>query len=257
MGNADTPDILGKKIFFLYPSTLIQNEVMAALVEQEFEVYAVKNHANLRRVLKQFPNSLVFVNIDDQLPEKECEAWIRGVMSDPATAEVGIGVLSSSANEAVQRKYLLSIKVICGYTVVKTDITGALKQLLEILKAVDARGRRKYVRTTSENEALSTINIPHDGDYIKGVIKDISAVGLSCVFSRDPGLEKNSLCHDVQIKLQSMILKIEGIVFGSRMEGETKIYVLLFTQRTDPDARSRIRKYVQLSLQGKMDALLK
>jgi hypothetical protein len=257
MSGAVPPDILGKKIFFLYPSAIIQNEVMAALVEQEFEVYAVRDHAGLRRVLKQFPDSLVFVNIDDQLPEKECEAWIRGVMNDSATTAVRIGVLSSSANEALQRKYLIAVKVRCGYTVVKTDITGALKQLLEILKSVDARGRRKYVRTTSENETLCTINIPHDGDYIKGVIKDISAVGLSCVFSRDPGLEKNSLCHDVQIKLQSMILKIEGIVFGSRMEGGAKIYVLLFTQRTDPDVRSRIRKYVQSSLQGKMDALLK
>jgi hypothetical protein len=257
MNSAVPPDALGKKIFFLYPSTIIQNGVMAALTEQEYEVYAVQNHAGLRRILKQFPDSLVFVYIDGQLPEKECEFWIRGVMGDPATAGVGIGVLSSVANAAVERKYLTSVKVQCGFIVVKTDITGALRQLLEILKSLKARGHKKYIRTTSENEALNTINILHDGDYIKGVIKDISAAGLSCVFARDPGFEKNSLFHDIQIKLQSMILKTDGIVFGSRMEGNTKIHVLLFTQRTNPDVRSRIRKYVQASLQRKMDALLK
>jgi hypothetical protein len=250
-------DLLGKKLFFLYPSTIIQNEVMFELVEQEFEVYAIRDHVNFRKVLKQFPDSLVFINIDEQLAEKDWEAWVRGVMGDPATAEAGIGILSTTANEVLQRKYITTVGIRCGYTLIKSDITKAVKQLLEILKAVDARGRRKYVRATSENEALTTINLPHDGSYIKGVIKDISAVGLSCTFTVDPGFEKNSLCHDVQIKLQSMILKTEGIVFGSRMDGNTKIYVLLFTQRIDPDVRTRIRKFIQSTLQNKIDALLK
>ena len=36
-----------------------------------------------------------------------------------------------------------------------------------------------------------------------------------------------------------------------------KIYVVLFTQRIDPDVRTRIRKYIQQNLQVKMDTELK
>jgi hypothetical protein len=78
-------------------------------------------------------------------------------------------------------------------------------------------------------------------------------VGVSCAFEQDPELTKNALFKDIQVRLQTMLLKVEAIVFGSRMDGNEKIYVLLFTQRINPDVRTKIRKYIQLNLQSKMD----
>jgi hypothetical protein len=253
----DNSEILGKKIFFLYPSAIIQNEIAADLTQQEYEVYLVKNHLALHRVLKQFSDSMVFVNIDDGISEKEWEAWIRGVMSDPATASVGIGILSAAANETLQRKYITSVQVKCGYTVIKPDISKAIVQLMEFLTHFNARGRRKYIRVSTDAEAQATINIPFNNQYIRGTIKDISVAGLSCILDHDPEFKKNTLCKDIQIRLQSMILKIEGIIFGFRMDGNARVNILLFTQRIDPDVKAKIRKYMQSILQEKMDALLK
>ena len=70
-------------------------------------------------------------------------------------------------------------------------------------------------------------------------------------------MAKNTLFQNIQIKLQSMLLKVEGIVFGARMDGPSKIYVILFTKRIDPEIRTKIRKYIQQNLQTKMDAELK
>ncbi|MDR1948934.1 MAG: PilZ domain-containing protein [Spirochaetaceae bacterium] len=255
--NDGNSEILGKKIFFLYPSAIIQNEIASDLTQQEYEIYIVRDHTNLRRVLRTYPDSFVFVNIDDRFPEKDCEAWIRGIMKDPVTASVVIGILSAAANDNLQRKYINSVGIRGGYTVIKSDISKAIIHLMEVLKAFDARGRRKYIRATIENEAQATLNVPFNSQYIKGVVKDISVAGLSCAFDTDPRFEKNTLCKDIQIRLQSTILKTEGIIFGSRMDGLAKIYVLLFTQRIDPDARTKIRKYIQALLQSRMDALLK
>jgi hypothetical protein len=250
----DDSDLLGRKIFFLYPSAIMKNDVAGELIQQEYEVYIAKDHQTLRRALKRYSNSVVLVNIDDRMSESDWEVWVKDVMADPATSKVQIGILSANEDEVLQRKYINTVKVHCGYTIIKSDVRPAVKQLLDILKAVNAKGRRKYVRATSENEALTTLNLPHNGKYVKGIIKDISVVGLSCFFSEeDPELEKNSLCSDIQIKLQSMLLKAEGIVFGSRMDGLQKIYVILFTQRIDPDIRTKIRKYVQANIQAKMD----
>jgi hypothetical protein len=251
---ANSVEVLGKKIFFLYPSGLIQNELAEELIQQEFEVYIVKDHERLRKMLKKYPESVVLVNITDQLPENECEAWIRGIMGGSETSKVDIGVLSSVADEDLQRKYLNVLKVSCGFIPVKSsDIQKAIRQLLEALKTAKARGLRKYIRATSENEALTAINLPINGRFVNGTIKDISTMGLSCTFEEDPELGKNTLCQDVQVKLQTMILKVEGIIFGSREEEGVKIYVLVFTQRTDPAVRTKIRKYVQSTLQNKMD----
>jgi hypothetical protein len=145
----------------------------------------------------------------------------------------------------------------CGYTFInKADILKSIKQIYSTLLKVDARGQRKYLRAASENESLTTINIPHNGRFLNGVIKDISAGGLSCAFQEDPGLEKNFICHDMQIKLQTVLLKTEATVFGVRMDRQTKIYVFLFTPRIDPDVRIKIRMYIQSIMQAKMDTLL-
>jgi hypothetical protein len=258
MNGANSPsDLLGKKIFFLYPSAVIQNEVAAELIQQEYEVYTVRDHAALRKILKRYPDSIVFADIDEGMSEKDWEAWIRGVLSDAEISRVGIGILSVNNDEVLQRKYINSVKVQCGYTVLKSDLKNSIHQVLEILKAVDAKGRRKYLRATTEQENLTTINLPLNGTFVNGTVKDISVVGLSCAFAEDPGLTKNTLFQNIQVKLQTMLLKVEGIVFGSRMDGASRVYVVLFTKRVDPDTRTKIRKYIQQNLQAKMDAELK
>jgi hypothetical protein len=258
MSNAGSAsDLLGKKIFFLHPSAVVQNEIVAELIQQEYEVYNVKDHKALRKILAKYSDSIVFADIDEGMPEKDWESWIRGLMNAPETQSVSVGILSANDDEGLQRKYVNMVKVQCGYTVLKSDLNNSIKQILENLKAVDAKGRRKYIRATTDNESQTTMNLPVNGTFVNGVVKDISVVGLSCAFQQDPELVKNALFKDIQVKLQSQILKAEGIVFGSRMDGGAKIYVILFTQRIDPDVRTRIRKYIQQNLQNKMDSELK
>ena len=242
----------------MHPSALIQNEIAEELSQQEFEVYIIRDHIALRKVLKRYPDSIVFVYIDDRLPEKEWEAWIRGVMTDPETAGIAIGVLSSTADETLQRKYVNSIKVQCGFVLVKpTNVPKIVQRFFEILSVLDAKGRRKYIRAITEGEAFTSLNMFIEGEFVTGNIMDISSVGLSCVFPEEIDLPKNAYFNDIQLKLRSVLLKVEGIVFGSRMSNGQKAYVFLFTQRIDPDAKTRIRKYIQSMLQEKMNEELK
>jgi hypothetical protein len=262
MGNAIsstvTASLTGKKVFFLNTPPFFQNEIGIELIHLEFEIYYTNAHTNLKRALKKYPESIVFVNLDALLSEKEWETWIRRILADPSTASAEFGVLADMYSEQLEKKYTEILKLPCKYTVVsKADPQRTLKRLNNLLLAVEARGRRKYVRAASENNAQMTVNIPHYNFFIKGVIKDISSVGISCVFQSDPELEKNALCKDMQLRLQSTLLKTEGIVFGFRVDGLQKIYVFLFTQRVDPDARAKIRVFIHQTLQERMDKLLK
>jgi hypothetical protein len=257
MDQENSVEILGKKIFFLYPAALVQNEVVEELIQEEYEVYTVRDEGKLRKILAKYPDSVVLVNINEQLPEEKWEAWIRDLMSDPATARVAVGILAPGGDENVKRKYVNAIKAPCGYIQVKADSRTLVRQVVAALKAANAKGLRKHIRAAPDNEAMTSINLPLNNDYVKGTIRDISAAGLSCVFDEDPGLEKNSLCQNVQIKLQSMLLKIEGIVFGFRIDGDAKIYVIVFTQRTDPAVRTKIRIYAHNVLQARLDSEFK
>jgi len=250
-------ELVGKKIFFLYPTVSVQNRIITELVQQEYEVYIAKDKDKLKKALTKHPDSIVFVDINEQMAEGEWDIWITGVMEAPDTKTVSIGVVTTNDDEQVMRKFLLALKVPCGYTVVSHDTQKTITQLMAILQTANAKGRRKYIRAIMERgETNTTINLPVNGGFVNGVIKDISVVGISCTLDGNPEISKNSLFKNIQIRLQTNLLKVEGILFGSRVEGMNTIYVILFTQRIDPDVRTKIRTYIQHTMQQKMDQYL-
>jgi len=257
MADTESPiDIVGKKIFFLFPTVVVQNKIISELIQQEYEVYIAKNKDTIRRVIRGYKNSIVFVDINEHMKETEWEAWITAVKDAPDTKTTSIGIVTANDDEKIKRKYLLTIKV-SGYTVLKFDLDKAIIHIIEILQSLDAKGRRKFIRATTTKDSNVTLNMSVNGTFKNGQIKDISVVGISCTIDDNPDIAKNTLFKDIQIKLQSTIIKVEGIVFGTRMEGNEKVYVILFTQRIDPDVRTKIRTYIQHNLQAKMDNELK
>jgi hypothetical protein len=257
MTENDKNSLLGKKIFFLHPSVLVQNQIVSELAQEEFEVYVIKDENKIRQALKKYPDSILFASINEAMKESAWVELIQGIQKKPETSAVNIGVIASSNDENTKRKYSELLTLNCGYTVIKADVNNATKQIATILNSVDAKGRRKYIRMIIEKEINTTVNLPVNGTFINGAIKDISVVGFSCSFPEDPGLKKNSLFGDMQIRLQSQLLKAEGIVFGSRVDGSEEVYVILFSQRIDPSVRSKVRKYIQTHLQSRMDEELK
>jgi hypothetical protein len=247
--------LLGKKVFFLYPSVIVKNEVIPELFQLEYEVYLSPDEKKLKPVLKKHPGSIVFVNVDDGLSDQNWDVWIQGVMR---TGEwnTSIGILSSSSDEKKQKKYISTLRVQAGYITVKSDIQKVLTQFTDILKKLDAKGRRKYIRVATAQDSMTSINIPHGGRFITGTIYDISVVGISCVFEDDPNLTKGFQIKDIQMKLQGVLLKTDGIVFGSR-DGDTgRVYVIIFTAKIHPEVKTKIRKYMQSNLQAKMNSEL-
>jgi len=248
-------EIIGKKVFFLNPSVNMQNQIMAELSQHEYEVYTVKNTAHLTRVLKKYPDSIVYINLDET-QKSETEKWLDSTAS--AMPDVLVGIFSSSVDEDLKNKYLHKPNVKCGFINIKFDMTKTTPQIIKVFESMAVKGRRKYLRATTENEETATINMPNEsGEYVNGTIKDISVVGFSCLFETDPGLKKNNLFKNIQIRLHTMLLKAEAVVFGSRNENGKSVYVLLFTNRIDPEVCVKIRKYIQQNLQRKMEQFYK
>lgn len=250
--DSNPSEISGRKIFFLYPTNSIQNQIIAELIQQEYEAYVAKDHGRLLYALKKYNDSIIFINLDEGMKDAEWERWINGLLA--AFPAVQIGIIAPGTEEELEEKYKDKIKVSCGFTSLKNDMTKAYEKILAILDSTDAKGRRKYLRAFAERDVKATINLPHNDGYIKGSINDISVVGFSCILEQDPDLKKNSLCSNIQIRLQSTLLKADAIVLGSRGSNAEKMYVMLFAQRTDPETRVKIRKYIQQNIQTKMDS---
>jgi len=247
----DTDSISGRKIFFLYPTVSVQNQIISELIQNEYEAYLAKDHSRLSYALKKYSDSIIFINIDEKMPPQEWEKWIGGILT--VCPNLKIGIFSNNNEDEFREKFVQQNQVTCGYIFQKVDMTKAVTTVLDKMNELNVKGRRKYLRASTEREANATINIPYGGDFAKGMIKDISTVGFSCAFEQEVVLAKNSLVKDIQLKLQTNLLKVEAVVFGSREENGQKTFVMLFTQRVDTDVRARIRKYIQGNLQSKMD----
>jgi len=246
--NAQT-DIVGKKVFFLFPTAYVQNQVVAELVQHEYEIYISKNPKRLSQALKKYTDSVVFVNIDEGMPELEWEKWISTLMS--SQPNVSVGVFSSTSDDKLKEKFMNSVHVKCGYYNSKLDMSKTTPKILEVLDTMNVKGRRKYLRANTDDGA--TINLPSSTGFLNGNVRDVSVVGISCTFSGDAQLHKNELVKDIQIRLQSQLLKAEAVVFGSRLDGHEKVFVLIFTQRINPDVKVKIRKYIQQNMQHKLE----
>jgi len=257
MAEGENSGSFGKKIFFLHPSALVQNQVISELAQEEFEVYVLKDEGKLKQAISLYRDSIVFASINETIKEDAWDKLIREIMGDPANSSVKMGIIASTHNEELKKKYLEQYKVPCGFTVIKTDYADAIKHLIDILNGVDAKGRRKFLRIVMEKDSKATVNLPRNGTYVNGLIKDISVVGFSCIFEVDPSLTKNGIFDDIQLRLQSQLIKAEGIVFGSRMDGNDKCYVVLFSKRIDPSVRTKIRKYIQSTLQNNLEKELR
>jgi len=251
----NSSEINGKKVFFLYPTASVQNQIITELAQHEYEVYIIKNHIQIIRVLEKHPDSILFVNIDEKMQKKDWEKWFSEKLS--ALSEIKLGIFTSDTSDELHENFTGKYKVPCGFINLKVDMSGYINKIIETLNSLNVKGRRKYLRASTKDETTATMNMPFGGGIISGVIKDVSVVGISCVFENDPNLAKNELVKNIQIRLQSMLLKVEAVVFGSRVVESEKIYVMIFTQRIDSEVKAKIRKYIQHNLQSKIDKEMK
>lgn len=250
MGDLD----LGKKVFFLYPPSVIRDDLVTRLLDQEYEVYMLNSHQTALKLFSRFHDAICFVNIDAGLGEKEWEDWIRAVMANPETKGVGIGIVSYNSDDKLQKKYLMDIGIQCGFIKLKIGMEESTRILLATLKAAEAKGRRKFVRASCEHDTLASLNVREGPVDVTGSLLDISVVGFSCVLDPDPAFQKNVMLHDIQLRLRGTIVRTEAIVFGKRGEEQTT-YVMLFTQKMEPLSRQKIRSYLQVALQSEIERI--
>ena len=249
-----TPSVTGRKVFILYPHSVIQEDLIYTLINNEYEVYLIKDHNRALKLLEKFNDSIIFINIDDRLDEEEWEEYIRGIMRNPSLQDVRIGILSYNNEAQLKQKYLMEIGVPCGFIQLKLGIAQSTKIILTALEANEAKGRRKYVRVNCEKDESAQFNVRISDTVISGKILDISSIGMAVRFETDPELQKNTLLEGIQMRLKSSLVNLSGVVIGFH-EGRPKRYVILFSPRTSTAEKEKIRRFIIHNLQSTIESI--
>jgi hypothetical protein len=250
----DQNEFLGKKIFFLYPQSVIQDSVLDILIMSGFEVYTLHDHERARRILAHFLGSIMFINIDQGLPEKEWESYIRDIQKDPEIKESRLGILSYNTDQNLMQKYLMDLSVPCGYVQLKLGIQTSTEILLAALQANEARGRRKCIRAFCIDDEYATMNYKGPDQMYYGKLLDISSAGVAVRFDWPITLPANSLLREIQLKLRTALLMTDGILLGARQD-DPHVRVILFASRMSQKDKLIIHHYIKQRIQHHIDQL--
>ncbi|MDR2661950.1 MAG: PilZ domain-containing protein [Treponema sp.] len=243
----------GKKIFILHPHSVIQDELLDLLIMSGFESYVLYDHKRALKLLAKFPDSIMFINIDDGMTEKEWEAYIRGIQEDPTTRECKLGILSYNTDQNLMRKYLMELTLPCGYIQLKLGVRESTRIMLGALEANEARGRRKYIRAFCEGDINATVNIKNTTGYYYGKILDISAAGIAARFDAFEDLPPNTLLREVQLKLRGGLVLTNAVLMGKRPDN---VWIFLFdVTRMSTDHKLVIHRFIKYTLQHYIDSL--
>jgi len=245
---------VGKKIFLLYPHSVVRDEMLDWLIMAGYETYTVANEKKALKLLEKFPGSIMFINIDEGLREDEWEGYIRGILENPKTKDSRLGILSYNQDRNLMKKYLMEMVLPCGYIQLKLGFEESKNIILHALEANEAQGRRKCIRAECEDDINAIINFKGDTVLLQGKILDISSTGIAARLQSRADLPSNSLIRNVQLKLRGGILMSDMIVMGQRIN-DNGVYIMLFASKLPEDDKLVIHRYIKQRLQKFIDAV--
>jgi len=248
-------DNAGRKIFLLYPHSVIRDEMLDWLIMAGYETYTVVNEKRALKLLAKFPASIMFINIDEGLKENEWEAYIRGILDNPDTKNSLLGIMSYNQDRDLMKKYLIELALPCGYILLKHGFEESKQIILGALEANETHGRRKYIRADCEDDRNAVINFKDDNGILHGKILDISSIGITARFDINVNLPPNSFIRNVQLKLHGGILMTDIIVMGQRKDDKS-VYIMIYASKLSEDNKLVIHHYIKHCLQKYMDALI-
>ena len=245
---------LGKKIFLLYPHSVIRDDMLDTLIMAGYETYTIVDEKRAKKLLAKFPGSIMFVNIDEGLSETEWETYIQDIQGDPKTKESRLGIMSYNQDHELMKKYLMEMTIPCGYVQLKLGLKESTKIILSALEVNEARGRRQCIRADCQDDINASLNYKGERGMQRGKLMDISTVGVAAKFDKLDFLQNNSLLRGVQLKLHGGMILTDMVLVGQRHDNKS-VYILLFVSDLTADNKHVIHHYIKQCLQKHIDSM--
>lgn len=244
-----------KKVFFVCPPSIVQEELLLLLINLEFEIYLIKGTDQVRKVMRIWPESVFFFNIDDCQSKEEWDKMIEDLRARYKDQQCLFGIVSYENNEETVRHYLMDMDLPCGFIRLNQKLKESASILARTLDANEVRGRRKYVRYVIPNQRYQRINFNWNGSIVHGELQDISSAAMVINMEKElKGLKQGSVLDDIQLNLSGKIVRISGEVFGFRQQpGGGRLIIVTFSKNAPMKSISDIRLFINKSLQKNLE----
>jgi hypothetical protein len=243
----------GRRVLFVDPPSVIEEQMIHFLVAAQYETAVVPDPRKIQPVLRKFPRSVVYFNIDTRLPPSALEQIVRGVKNTEAQHGAEIGILSYNNNQELAEKYLMELGITAGYITLHIGFEKSARIIIRALEAAQARGERKFVRVKVPTGKAS-LNINTGSSTVEGQILDISEAGAACILKTDYGVGTHF--NDIQLRLWGNLARTSGTIRGERTSPQGKVSVIMFDQFSDSAARGKLYRFLRRVMQHEVEMLM-
>jgi hypothetical protein len=249
----------GRKVFFLNPAFSTKNIIVNKLIEDEFEVYVIDNYRDVKNVLRNFPDAICFINIDDQLTHEQWLNFIKSFETDETLKSIFLGILSSRISKTDRDLFLLKTSIPAGFIMTNERMEDVTDTIRGILNINGAKGRRQYVRTNCESDPNALMLVRIGGKMYKMHLLNISIVGAACILAPQykDMFQTNSVIRNISVMLGGKYFDCTVAVYAVDSTPKYCKLVLLFMHGLPYAVKKLIRTYVTDTLQKKVLDIIK
>ena len=239
--------IFGRKIFFVAPPVNVHPYVTGKLRENEYEVYTIKEYKAAKGVLRNNPESIVFLNIDDaSLSSKGWFNFIKSFQDDEVLKTCKLGVISNRSRAKDKEKFLVENNLSAGYITASVGNTELMNSIKEMLDLNGAKGKRQYVRANTGNDPSAQVVCEKDEQMLTMQLLDISSVGFACKLDSSYATRfvKNSLLKNFTLRMGVRQVVSTALIFAVKEGEKFSTLVLLFVPALlQPQGKKAIQDY--------------
>jgi len=240
--------IIGRKVFFVNPPLYVENYLHLELKQHEYEVYIISDYKYTKNALKQFPDALCFIFIDDELSYDEWFNFIQSFQKDEKLKTIFVGLMSAIIPNPIRERFMMNLSLPGGFIMLnETKGSALIEKIVGILELNGAKGRRKYLRLDCDDTVSINGYFANKSQLLQVSIANISSVGFTCYYPKSYGasLAKNMLVPSFSITLGRRSIVTPSVVFDIKPVDENRLFaVMLFLKQVGVDDRKVIKNYI-------------
>lgn len=215
--NTKNTDIFGRKVFFIAPDAmLIPLSFMEDFCTLGYESHIVSRSNSIpdsvRKITKNFPDALIFFNIDTSIPGISYLQFIRQIRQE--NADIAIGIIFSAINQEqakhIEADYKNDVTPSVGCIAL---FSGKNKEnfdsILSALEKSGAKGRRNNIRAKCNNE--SHISFWQGSSNFIAKLDDVNISHICCIPEGSESI-RNMKIYD---KIRNAHINVNGLEFNS------------------------------------------
>ena len=248
--------LYGRKVIFINPVFSTRTVIIPRLVEEEFEVYTIAEYQDAKNVLREFPDALCFINIDDKLSH---EQWFNFITScKEELPSIIFGVLSSHMSKTDNHMFINNDTVAAGFIMREESLENTTQIIIKILDKFGAKGRRRYVRASCADASNASVLIKHNNKEYKLLLIDISVAGAACILPNQHAdfFQVNNDKHAIAVHLGNKSFECAATVYASMPNQNYCKLVLLFSHELSLTAKKIIHDYITALLQHNVNSII-